>query len=132
MKINSIICIINQIKIASKHKKSSILVKKNRLNKSFLESMLRQGFISKFSLHEDREFFNVYLKSDSSLSVVFSKLKVLSSSSRNEFISYEDLCKKYSSLDFFVLLTSKGFLISNEAFFFKVGGSLICDSSNYN
>lgn len=132
MKINNIISVVNQIKIAYKHKRSSIFIRKTNISKSFLDSMLRQGFISNYKLYDNRTHFLVLLKSDSSFNLIFSKLRIVSSASRNAFVSYEDICERYSSSDFFVVLSSKGFLLSNEAFFFRTGGSLICDSSNYN
>jgi ribosomal protein S8 len=132
MRSNSVFFLLSQIKVAFKHKKNNIKVLRTLLNKSILESMYRQGFISYFKLSNDRNFFVVFFKNKSVLNNYFLHLQPKSTSSRFEFLSYDKIQKKYRPSDFFIVLTSRGVLISEEVFFFKLGGEILCDSLSYN
>jgi ribosomal protein S8 len=127
----SVLLLLNQLKVAFKHKRNSVKVFRTSLNRSILESMFRQGFISYFKITNDRNFYLVFFKSSSVLNIFFLHLRLKSKFSRAEYISYEEIYKKYKPSDFFILLTSRGVLISEEVFFFKIGGEILCDSLSY-
>jgi ribosomal protein S8 len=126
-----VLLLLNQLKICYKHKKNSAKILRTRLNQIVLERMQRQGFISYFKLNSDRKYFLVFFNSLSVLNNFFIHLQVKSKPSRVIYISYDNLVKKYKPSDFFILLTVRGILISEEVFFFKIGGVLICDSFSF-
>jgi ribosomal protein S8 len=126
--------LISQLKLAFKHNRSCIIVINTRLNQMFLESLRRQGYIKQFVIHKvkERKYFKIYLNPSIELKILFSKVKIISSSSRPLYMSYNELCNRYNLSDFIGVLGSKGIMLSGEVFFFRAGGLVLFDNSNYN
>lgn len=127
---SNIILLLSHIKSAVKSKKGFFFIRRDSSSKMLLECLYRNGYISSFSISDNRDFYKIYLKSGYSL-LKFNNLRILSSPSRKIFLNFESLSKKYKPYDFFIISTSRGLLLGQEVFLFKVGGELLCDSFNY-
>lgn len=127
---SNLILLLSHIKSAIKSKKGFFFIRRDGASKILLECLYRNGYISNFSVSDGRDFYKVYLKSGYSL-LKFNNLRILSSPSRKVFLSFDSLSKKYKPYDFFIISTSRGLLLGQEAFLFKIGGELLCDSFNY-
>lgn len=127
----NILVIITRIKIAFKHQRNFVKISRSILGKIFLDSLKRQGYIVSYKLTEDRKNFIVFIKINSSLNSFLSRIRIISTVSRKKYLNFFEISSKYKSSDFFILNTSKGILSSEEVFFFKIGGEILCDSLSY-
>lgn len=127
---SNIILLLSHLKSAVKSKRGFLFIRRDNASKLLLECLYRNGYISSFSVSDNRDFYKIYLKSGYSL-LKFNNLRILSSPSRKIFLNFESLSKKYKPYDFFIISTSRGLLLGHEAFVFKSGGELLCDSFDY-
>jgi len=128
---NNLALLISRLKVSAKNKNSNFSVPKSSLNRGILEALYRKGYISSYSLMEDRVNFKVFLKFNSS-NLIFNNIRLISNSSRRVFLGYDQLICRYKPNDFFIISSSKGIFLGDEVFIYKVGGELLCDSSDYN
>jgi ribosomal protein S8 len=123
--------LISRLKISVKNKNNSFYIPRSSLNKGILEALYRKGYISSYHIMEDRVNFKVFLKFNTS-NLVFNNMRLVSTPSRRIFLGYDTLITKYKPYDFFIVSSSKGIFLGDEVFLYKVGGELLCDSSDYN
>lgn len=130
MKYEILITLTN-IKLASKHNLGYIMVPKTKNVRFFLESMQKQGMISSFCVSYDRLNYKVYLSLYSSVNEILKKIRLISTKSRPFYLSFLEISKRYKVKDFLVLSTSKGILLSEDIFLFKIGGFVLSDAFSF-
>ena len=131
MTINYTFCsLVSRLKNAAKHNKSFVMVPRTKFNKNLLECFYRNGYLTSFTVTEDRKSFLVEVKL-SNFKIEFSRIRIISSATRKKYVSFKEICKLYKTTDFFFISTSKGIFSSQEAFFYGLGGEILFDNLNF-
>ncbi len=116
---------ITLIRNGLKNKKHFVLIQKSIILYSFLNFLIKQGFILSF-MEYNTNYLKVYLRYDQYGKLILRDIKLLSTKSRRLYVHYNFLKYIKSSVCVFILSTTKGYLTHQQAINQKVGGELIC------
>ena len=83
---SNIILLLSHLK-ALLNLKGFLFIRHDNASKLLLECLYRNGYISSFSVSDNRDFYKIYLKSGYSL-LKFNNLRILSSPSRKIFFKF--------------------------------------------
>lgn len=106
---------INALNILILHKRNSIKLKKNIYRLTLLKKFLELGIIKSIKYDKNSYIISRNLLYKSKVSLVYSNTKKIS-------IKYNFLKKLKNT---YIIKTTKGFLTTEEAFNYKIGGLLV-------
>src|SRR5690349_9497728 len=89
-----------KLKVSLKHRKKIVEIEKNKLNKNFIDSLLKNGYIYKYIISQNRKLFKIYLNPFLVKNEI-NNLKLKFKSSKKTNYKYILFCKKYKKSDFF-------------------------------
>jgi len=115
------------IKNALSKKYSSAYLNNSKKTRNFLDVLYREGVIRGYNLYSKKRKIEIYLKYYKNFSVI-TDIKTISTSSRNIYFTFDDICywDKISHHCFLVVSTSKGMKSSKEIKKLKIGGTVLC------
>jgi small subunit ribosomal protein S8 len=119
----NIITIINNIKLAYKYKRLTLIVFYNKLNLKFIQFLYEQGYIRYYEINLNKTI-KIYLVYYNDLSPVIKDIKIISKPSHKIYCNYNKL--KTMNFNTLILSTSRGFMTQKEAIKIKQGGVIIC------
>lgn len=100
----------------------------NEQTKQICKTLYRNGLISSYNISKKYRLINVYCSYHYNKQA-FSLIKQVSKPGRRIYISYNQMKKMWKSKfdrNMLILSTSKGFLTSEEAIRYKIGGEILC------
>lgn len=121
---NSLANCITLIRNGLHNKKHFVLIQRSMILYSFLDFLIKQGFILSYSFYNDN-YLKVYLRYNQYGKLILRDIRLLSTKSRRFYIHYHFLKKVKSSVLIFIVSTTKGYLTHQQALQQKIGGELI-------
>jgi ribosomal protein S8 len=118
--------LIVQLKMSFKSHQKYIILPKNIFYLKFLKILFLEGFISRIVFINSQNKIKIYLKYNSDGASTFKEIKILSSSSKNLYLSYKQLTKLTHGLGVFFISTNKGLLSHHSCLKLKIGGTALC------
>lgn len=115
-----------QLKNAIQFNKKFIFLPKTAFCLKFLKLMFAEGFISSVIEINSGKRLKVFLKYSSTGTPTFKKIKLLSTSGKNSYLSYKQLTKMTQGLCVIVISTNEGLLTNQMCLKRKIGGTAIC------
>jgi len=88
--------------------------------------MFEEGFISSISEINSGKFLKVQLKYNPNGSPSFKEIKLLSTSGKTVFLSYQQLTKINEGIGIFFISTNEGILTNDHCLKRKIGGTGLC------
>jgi small subunit ribosomal protein S8 len=121
---------LSQLKNASLVRKGLLQTNSNKLIKSLMKILYREGFILSFRNKLRKKFNNGTLDSIVNLKyfdneTIFSSLCIVSTPSNTRFLSIKDICRINSKKNLFIFSTNKGLLTLTECKKQHLGGVLL-------
>lgn len=121
---NSLANCITLIRNGLHNKKHFVLIQRSMILYSFLDFLIKQGFILSYSFYNDN-YLKVYLRYNQYGKLILRDIRLLSTKSRRFYIHHHFLKKVKSSVLIFIVSTTKGYLTHQQALQQKIGGELI-------
>jgi len=121
----NIINVINNIKLAYKYKRLTLVVTHNKLILNFIHLLYEQGYIRNYEINLNNTI-KIYLVYYNYLNPVIKDIKIISKPSHKVYYNYNKLKTMNSYFNTFILSTSKGLMTQKEAIKLKQGGEIIC------
>jgi small subunit ribosomal protein S8 len=120
---NNLINFLLKLKNASMARKEFISITYNKLNKDLLCLLYKEGFIQSFNVNLSNQQIEIHLRYSYNKDI-FKNLKIISTSSRFNYLKYSDICKLSNKRFIFIVSTSKGFFTGLECKKYHIGGKL--------
>jgi ribosomal protein S8 len=118
--------IILKLKNAVSLNKKFIFLPKNDFCINLIYLLYSEGFILSFYLTNSKKRIKIFLKTESNGSSIIKNIKLISTSSNNNYLKYNHLTKLTNGVGIIVLSTPYGLFTSNSCIKKKIGGIAIC------
>lgn len=117
---------LTQIRNANLSKNSKTLIIHTKISYQICKILKREGFITSFDILSSR-YLVVYLKyKDRDRKSILTNLQRISKPGRRIYTNYKEIPTILGGLGTIILSTSKGILTDREAYFYRVGGEILC------
>ena len=118
--------IILKLKNAISLNKKFVFLPKNDFCINLIYLLYSEGFILSFYLTNSKKRIKIFLKTESNGSSIIKNIKLISTSSNNNYLKYNHLTKLTNGVGIIVLSTPYGLFTSNSCIKKKIGGIAIC------
>jgi len=118
--------IILKLKNAISLNKKFIFLPKNDFCINLIYLLYSEGFILSFYLTNSKKRIKIFLKTESNGSSIIKNIKLISTSSNNNYLKYNHLTKLTNGVGIIVLSTPYGLFTSSSCIKKKIGGIAIC------
>lgn len=104
-------------------RKEIVSIKPNNLLIELLALLYKEGFVQSFRINEKTRDIDIFLRYPYNKDI-FKNLKIISTSSRFNYLKYSDICRLADKRFILIFSTNKGFFTGLDCKKFHLGGKL--------